>query len=395
MSKAFDTVNRNTLVKNLETILDDDEIHLLAIITNRPEIKIKLENTTGNSFETYQGIMQGDCLSAVLFIYYLACALSEEHIIQHEDHSYVPPPEKELNINPKYADDITYITTNEEKHREIENITAIRLKKYNLQINRDKTERFEVPETPKEPVPIPTPKEYDGRPIWSDLDWLLPPRKPPDPPPAWAICKLLGTKLGTETDIKNRKGLVISVMKELYYIFKSKFISNKLKLREFETYISSIFLYNSETWSLSETLNKKIDAFQRKQLRYALNIHYPKTISNEKLYRITRAEPWSRTIKRRRLNLYGHVLRLNEQTPIRQALFEAVKPVSRGRGRPPIHWLQTIQKDLADELMNLGYRYSCPEQFLQITHHLAQHRTWWKGITRCVMSSNKKMEDAA
>ena len=75
--KAFDTVNHNTLFKNLETILDDDEIHLLAIITNRPEIKIKLENTTGDSFETYQGIMQGDCLSAVLFIYYLACALSE------------------------------------------------------------------------------------------------------------------------------------------------------------------------------------------------------------------------------------------------------------------------------------------------------------------------------
>ena len=161
-------------------------------------------------------------------------------------------------------------------------------------------------------------------------------------------------------------------MKELYYIFKSKFISNKLKFREFETYISSIFLYNSETWSLSETLNKKIDAFQRKQLRYALNIHYPKTISNAKLYRITRAEPWSRTIKRRRLNLYGHVLRLNEQTPIRQALFEAVKPVSRGRGRPPTHWLQTIQKDLAKELMKQNYNYRNPEEFLQITHHIAQ-----------------------
>ena len=126
--------------------------------------------------------------------------------------------------------------------------------------------------------------------VWPGL--VAAPSKPPEPPPAWAICKLLGTKLGTETYIKNRKGLVISVMKELYYIFKSKFISNKLNIREFETYISSIFLYYSETWSLSETLNKKIVAFQRKQLRYTLNIHYPKTISNAKLYRITRAEPW-------------------------------------------------------------------------------------------------------
>ena len=193
-------------------------------------------------------------------------------------------------------------------------------------------------------------------------------------------------------DIKNRKGLAISTMKELNYIFKSKFISNKLKLREFATYISSIFLYNSETWSLSETLNKKIDAFQRKQLRYALNIHYPQTISSAKLYKITKAEPWSRTIKRRRLNLYGHILRLHEDTPIRQALFEAVKPVSRGRGRPPTHWLQTIQKDLAEELIRQNCRHRNPEEFLKTTHRLAQNRKWWKGTIQRCMCSDESME---
>ena len=78
MSKAFDTVNRQTLLTDLEEILSPDELHLLSMITNRPEIKIKLEDQLGESFTTYQGIMQGDCLSAVLFIIYLAYALSAE-----------------------------------------------------------------------------------------------------------------------------------------------------------------------------------------------------------------------------------------------------------------------------------------------------------------------------
>ena len=75
MSKAFDTVNRKLMFKNLETILGGDEMHILSILTNRPNITIKLGEERGEIFKTYQGIMQGDCLSAVLFIYYFAMAL--------------------------------------------------------------------------------------------------------------------------------------------------------------------------------------------------------------------------------------------------------------------------------------------------------------------------------
>ena len=62
MSKAFDTINRKLLFKNLETILGDDEMHILSILTNRPKIGIKLEQQIGEFFESYQGSMQGDLL---------------------------------------------------------------------------------------------------------------------------------------------------------------------------------------------------------------------------------------------------------------------------------------------------------------------------------------------
>ena len=74
-SKAFDTVDRKKLFEELEDILDAYELHLLSKITNQPELKVKVCNTVGETFTTNTGIMQEDCLSAVLFILYLAKCL--------------------------------------------------------------------------------------------------------------------------------------------------------------------------------------------------------------------------------------------------------------------------------------------------------------------------------
>ena len=60
MSKAFDTVNRKTLLEELQEILDGDEMHLISILTNRPRIQVKIGNNTGAIFDTLVGIMQGE-----------------------------------------------------------------------------------------------------------------------------------------------------------------------------------------------------------------------------------------------------------------------------------------------------------------------------------------------
>ena len=53
-----------------------DEIHLLHILTNDVKLKVRVGADYGPECTTSVGIMQGDCLSAVLFILYLAKALS-------------------------------------------------------------------------------------------------------------------------------------------------------------------------------------------------------------------------------------------------------------------------------------------------------------------------------
>ena len=121
-------------------------------------------------------------------------------------------------------------------------------------------------------------------------------------------------------------------------------MNDNIKIRTFQAYVSSIFLYNSELWSINRTIAKSIDAFQRRQLRYAIDIFWPKEISNEVLYYKTKVEPWSVTIMRRRLTWLGHLLRLPNDTPARKAFREALKLTKRPRGRPIGTWISTIKK---------------------------------------------------
>ena len=78
-------------------------------------------------------------------------------------------------------------------------------------------------------------------------------------------------------------------------------------MRAFDAYISSIFLYNSELWTLTSSIEKQIDSFQRRLLRKnILNIKWPTVMSNEDVYNQTKANKWSIVIKRRRMRWLGH-----------------------------------------------------------------------------------------
>ena len=266
------------------------------------------------------------------------------------------------------------MTTEKEKYEDQENTSQQRLKEYNLNINRTKTEKFVIPEPP--PPPQPDPKLIN----WSELDWTLP-SKAPKKTPDWTNMKILGTYVITQTDIINRKAKAMHALKTNAKYFKSDKISNKLKIRIFECYVSSAFLYNSETWSLTKTQETEIDQYHRRLLRYAINKQYPKRISNQKLYEVTQTRPWSQAIKNRRLNTTGHILRLPSSTPIKASLQEVTKPCKNNRGRPRNTWFRTIQNDLKHQIKS-----STPSNFLRDIDNLAFDRDVWRGVTRSAMS---------
>ncbi len=66
MGKAFDTVDRGTLFKDLTEILEEDELHMISILLKYITLQVKIGNNTGRAFTTTVGVLQGDCLSPVL-----------------------------------------------------------------------------------------------------------------------------------------------------------------------------------------------------------------------------------------------------------------------------------------------------------------------------------------
>ena len=158
-------------------------------------------------------------------------------------------------------------------------------------------------------------------------------------------------------------------MNKIY--FNKKKLSVKIKCRLFNTYVASIFLYNSEIWTLTESLEKQIDAFHRKLLRTAvLNIRWPKIMKSEDVYRITKETNWSEIIKRRRLSWIGHLFRLPDDTPAKTAFKVCQRKINRTRGRPKLDWITMIRKQLNDTL-NLT---------LEDAIQTAQNRKEWRRI---------------
>ena len=127
-----------------------------------------------------------------------------------------------------------------------------------------------------------------------------------------------------------------------------------------------------ELWTTTKTTNDSIDSFRRRQLRYA------RVITNQQIYDITKCEPWSVVTERRRLTWLGHLMRLNPETPAGQSFKEALRPVKRKPGRPPITWITTIQQDLSKRDIHINLRdISAIEKLESMCHD----RVGWKA--RC------------
>ena len=62
----------------------------------------------------------------------------------------------------------------------------------------------------------------------------------------WRDCKLLGSLLDTQNDIKRRKVLAINAANKLKLLFLNKDVTVSVKTKLFKSYITPIFLYNSE-----------------------------------------------------------------------------------------------------------------------------------------------------
>ena len=99
---------------------------------------------------------------------------------------------------------------------------------------------------------------------------------------------------------------------------------------------------------LSEKDENRIDAFHRRQLRRVLGVKYPTTMKNEAVYRLSKTKPLSVGITKSRWKMFGHVLRMNANTPARLAMNFYFQDTGhkKFRGRPRTTIVTTINRDI-------------------------------------------------
>ena len=146
-----------------------------------------------------------------------------------------------------------------------------------------------------------------------------------------------------EADFQRRKRLAITAFKTLEKFITNKKSSTKNKIRRFDCFIGSIFLYNTELWAPTKRVTEKINILHRSFLRKIMNKKWNDKIQNKDLYMMTNTIPWSNVIRERRIKFLGHILRQQEPTPARQALQEMRKPIKTKIGRPKQTWWALVK----------------------------------------------------
>ena len=138
---------------------------------------------------------------------------------------------------------------------------------------------------------------------------------------------------------------VVNSMKEIYFWD----ISIELKVHPFNCYVSSVFLYNCETWALTKTLENMIESFQRGLLRIAvLNVKWLNIATSDAVYAITRQISWSQVITRRELSWLGHLFHLSYYTPAKITLQYSLRQTKKPRGREQTTWIFMMKMKLLD-----------------------------------------------
>jgi hypothetical protein len=155
-------------------------------------------------------------------------------------------------------------------------------------------------------------------------------------------------------------------MASLKHIWNSKKLKIDNKLKLLTTCVFSVLLYASETWTLKEVDKKKLLGFEMKCYRRVLRITWRDMIRNEDIRkRISKEKTIIDTIKKRKLGLFGHISRMDDNRLIKHAVFAKMNGKSR-RGRPCREWMD----DITEWCQRSG----------QDVFHLAQDRRAWKNL---------------
>ena len=112
-------------------------------------------------------------------------------------------------------------------------------------------------------------------------------------------------------------------------LWKSKKLSIPLKCKLYRALVLSVVLYCSETWTMNKSTHQsQFESFHTSCLRRILCFSYPERVTNEEVLARSRMSTLSAMIMIKRLKLFGHILRMNDDRLALRAFTWELKKIS-------------------------------------------------------------------
>ena len=237
--------------------------------------------------------------------------------------------------NLRYADDTVLISDSRDQLQEILDKVVEESEKRGLSINCKKTECMVV--SKKLDVP--------------DCQLTVGEREIKQVEKFSYLGSLITSDGRSDSEIKKRIGISKAIFEKMGKILKNRKLSMKTKLRVLDCYIFSTLTYGSECWTISQTMEKRLQSVEMWFYRRMLRISWTDHMSNEEVL----AKAGTRrklvvTIRKRQLQFLGHVLRKEELEDV--AITGKIEG-KRARGRQRLtfisslsHWMKINEKDI-------------------------------------------------
>jgi hypothetical protein len=348
-TKAFDCVDHVKLWNALKEM--NIPAHLIRVIKNLyngQKAAVRIEQSLSGWFEIEKGVRQGCLLSPGLFNLYGEYIM--RRVLKEWSEGFKIGSKRVNNL--RYADDTAIIATNENDLMLLMNKLEEESEKCGLRVNQNKTK-----------IMIIDRDQDEGRTVIPNIDTVRNFKY---------LGAIINNKGTCDEEIRSRCGQARSAMSSLEKIWKDKAITRQTKIRLTRTLVFSIATYGCETWSLTKTDRKRIDAFEMWCWRRLLRVPWTAKRTNESI--LNEIKPEKRltgVVEDRILRFFGHMAR-KRTTEIGSEILFGKTDGSRRRGKPRGRWLDQIK--------------TLTGNTLETNRGIAQDRRTWRDFVNVVTS---------
>jgi hypothetical protein len=356
-TKAFDTVDRNTLWKILLKLgFPEHFTKMVSALHTGMKATVKLKGELSDPFDVANGVKQGCVLAPTLFSIFLSVVLQHAFgdletgvwiqsrpgadLFNVNQYKPVNKTRRVLVRELMFADDTAFVAHTHSDAQDIISRFACSAKAFGLKINIKKTEMMH------QPVPG---SNDDVQPIYIEDQELTKVSK----------FKYLGSTMMNNNKMDEELNTRMSNASISYgrltkKVWLNKDLTFKTKCAVYRAIVLSSLLYGAEAWPVYKVAAHKLNTYMMRHLRQILDVRWYDFTSNAKILQQAHLPSMYELLIQRNLRWVGHVNRMENNRLPKQILYSQLKDGSRGIGRPRLRFKDTLKRNLKDKNIPVG-----------------------------------------